>query len=186
MTAHYFIGIKVSEFIRAELSKWQDILSDSMDYKDWTATEDFHITLKFLGGCSDNTIEEYHNRLTDFEWPSSFTLSIGPAGYFGDRKQPRVFHAQVEKPSELSEIKLGIDQIGEELGFQTEKRTYHPHVTLAKKKAEGTSPLSLEQYDSLLDEHYHMDVEQFSIFRIHPGQMPKYEVAADISLKTEV
>lgn len=186
MTAHYFIGIKVDKSIRTKLTEWQNVLADSMNYKDWTCEEDFHITLKFLGGCSDKTIETYKNKLMNEDWTGAFQINIGPAGYFGNPKQPRVFYADAEKPKELEVIKLEIEKIGSELGFHTEERTYRPHVTLAKKNAEGKSPLALENYDPLLDESYSMLIDHFSIFRIHPQQKPKYEEIAHIPLNKEI
>ncbi|RDY70942.1 RNA 2',3'-cyclic phosphodiesterase [Halobacillus trueperi] len=178
--SHYFIGIKVHSEISEKLMNWQSILRETMNYKDWTAKADLHVTLKFLGSCSDERIERYVQRLKNESWPSEYSLTVGPAGCFGDQERPRVFHAQVEKAPSLLETKEKVDGIGEKLGFQKEKREFNPHITLAKKQAEGVSPLMEASEASTLFETYEMVVNEFSIFRIHPGKHPKYETVATI------
>ncbi|WP_394218050.1 RNA 2',3'-cyclic phosphodiesterase [Halobacillus trueperi] len=178
--SHYFIGIKVHSELSEKLMNWQSILRETMNYKDWTAKEDLHITLKFLGSCSDDRIERYIQLLKNESWPYEFSLTVGPAGGFGDQKRPRVFHAQVQRASSLLGMKEKVDGIGEELGFQKEKRKFHPHITLAKKQPEGGSPLIEVSEGSILLETYEMVVNEFSIFRIHPGSHPKYETVATI------
>ncbi|GEN51749.1 RNA 2',3'-cyclic phosphodiesterase [Halobacillus faecis] len=178
--SHYFIGIKVNAEISEKLMDWQSILRGTMNYKDWTAKEDLHITLKFLGSCSDETVERYVHRLRNESWPSAYPLTVGPAGGFGDQERPRVFHAGVQRVPSLMETKEKVDGIGEELGFQKEKRKFNPHITLAKKQAEGVSPLIDASKDSVLLETYEMVVNEFSFFRIHPGNHPKYETVATI------
>ncbi|MGR9049019.1 RNA 2',3'-cyclic phosphodiesterase [Halobacillus faecis] len=178
--SHYFIGIKVHSEISEKLMNWQSILRDAMNYKDWTAKEDLHVTLKFLGSCSDETVERYVQRLKNESWPSDYSLTVGPAGGFGDRQRPRVFHAQVQRAPSLMETKEKVDSIGEELGFQKENREFNPHITLAKKEAEGVSPLMEASKESVLFETYEMVVTEFSFFRIHPGKHPKYETVTTI------
>lgn len=178
--SHYFIGIKVHSEIRDKLMTWQSILKKRMAYKDWTAEEDLHITLKFLGSCSDEKVEGYIQLLKQESWPSEYSLSIGPAGSFGDQERPRVFHAQVQRAPGLLETKDKVDAIGEKLGFEKEKRKFSPHITLAKKQPEGVSPLIEVSEDSILLETYKMAVNEISFFRIHPGDQPKYETVATI------
>ena len=115
------------------------------------------------------------NELKKQEWPESFSLKVGPAGYFGQVVKPRVFHAEVENKTPLLMMKDQVDRTGETLGFKKENRKFHPHITLAKKNAEGDSPLSKEAYSGVFDEVYSMRVEHFYLFRIHPDQNPKYE-----------
>lgn len=182
MTSHYFIGVKVSDEIKQELVKWQTTLKDHMDYKIWVHKEDFHITLKFLGGCSDDIIDEYIARLRKRNWPDAFPLTIGPAGTFGDKKKPRVFHAEVERTASLLNMKKNMEDVGEKLGFNKEDRIFRPHVTLAKKQAEGKSPLLHSSETSLFNEQYEMTLDEFSFFRIHPQDTPKYESVSVIKI----
>ncbi|WP_226583864.1 RNA 2',3'-cyclic phosphodiesterase [Halobacillus litoralis] len=182
MSSHYFIGIKTDQKIADALQEWQEVLSESMSYRNWTNREDFHITLKFLGGTAEEIIDEYIEEIKSQSWPSPFNVGIGPAGSFGERTCPRVFFAEVEKASELMEIKRKIEKTGHLLGIDEESRKYHPHVTLAKQQAEGRSPLSQEHIPVIFQSNYQMKVHAFSVFKIHPGKQPKYEKVADIDL----
>lgn len=185
MTHHYFIGVKVSADIREQLGEWQQVLAEFMDYKDWTSSGDFHITLKFLGGCTDEKIEEYIEKLKSKTWPEEFMLQIGPAGSFGDKECPRVFHATVELVDPLLQVKNQVDEVGETIGFEKEKRKFRPHVTLAKKNARGSSPLLRSGENDLFHEQFQMKVDHFGIYRIHPKQSPKYEEVATITFRGE-
>ncbi|MBH0230199.1 RNA 2',3'-cyclic phosphodiesterase [Halobacillus yeomjeoni] len=183
--SHYFIGIRVSEQIKDSLIQWQKKLADSLEYKVWTSPEDFHITLKFLGSASEKDVETYKKKLEEQHWPHPFRLQVGPAGYFGNKEQPRVFYADVTKEAPLMEIKEKVEEIGEALGFQKEKRNYHPHVTIAKKNLGGESPLVATGEPSIFQDTFELKVSSFSIFQIHPKRFNKYEVVSDIALKGE-
>lgn len=183
MSNHYFIGTKVTPSIQEVLILWQSNLKEHMSYKVWRHPEDFHITLKFLGGCSDEIIREYIRLLRSEEWPLDFSLKVGPAGSFGDENTPRVFHANIEKVLPLCDIKEKVEKIGCSLGFQEEKRAYHPHVTLAKQQPEGKSPLACPEESTPFLNQHDMNVESFSIFKIHPKKTPRYEKIADIKLR---
>lgn len=175
MSNHYFFGIKASTEVKKHLEEWQLLLSETMSYKNWTAPEDFHITIKFLGACSDVNIENYLNELQRDSWPPAFDLSVGPAGYFGSRIKPRVFHAEVEKHASLLTLKNQIDLAGKILGFEQEKREFSPHITLAKKQPEGTSPLLEGEFEKILSQKHVMRVDEVTLFRIHPARSPRYE-----------
>ncbi|ELK47352.1 UNVERIFIED_CONTAM: RNA 2',3'-cyclic phosphodiesterase [Halobacillus marinus] len=181
---HYFIGIPVSEPIRQELVSMQEELKQHMEYKVWTEVEDFHITLKFLGGCSDERIESLLSDLLHRHWPAPFPLQIGPAGFFGNPVKPRVFHAEVSLPASLEEMKSLVEECGKSQGFPNENRKYYPHITLAKKQAEGKSPLLEEGAEpGILQERLEMMVERVNVYKIHPEQKPKYECIAAIPLR---
>ncbi|RWZ59729.1 RNA 2',3'-cyclic phosphodiesterase [Halobacillus fulvus] len=184
MTTHYFIGIPVSDEIQEKLTEWQETLRSSMSYRTWTHPEDFHITLKFLGPASDDKIRKLIHDLEESRWPSPFTLDIGPASSFGDSEQPRVFHARVESHSALVEMKNQVETLSETYGWEREKRPFRPHVTLAKKNPEGVSPL-IQQNQGVLEDVYAFEVNRCILYRIHPGQIKKYEAIAIIYLREE-
>ncbi|MCA0972751.1 RNA 2',3'-cyclic phosphodiesterase [Halobacillus litoralis] len=184
MADHYFIGIPISESLQKNLRKWQEELRKSMNYKVWTHEKDFHITLKFLGASADEKIEELKRELANVKTLPSFNVTIGPAGSFGQPKQPRVFHAGVEKHAALIALQEMVETAAVELGWEKEKRAYTPHVTIAKKGAEGLSPLLINE-NKLFDEQFEEHVNQICLYRIHPKQKQKYEAVATIWLNEE-
>ncbi|MFC7061472.1 RNA 2',3'-cyclic phosphodiesterase [Halobacillus seohaensis] len=183
MSSHYFIGIPIDESLRYKFEEWQDELRKQMNYKVWTHPEDFHITLKFLGACQKEQIEEWIFKLKSESWPSPFSLQLGPASFFGNEKHPRVFHVDIKTSNSLTTMKRIVERNGTELGFPTENREYSPHVTLAKKWVNGFSPFHTGE--TTLEETFQMIVDRFYICKIHPGQRKKYEEIAQVSLKRE-
>ncbi|WP_101844784.1 RNA 2',3'-cyclic phosphodiesterase [Halobacillus sp. Marseille-P3879] len=181
MSKHYFIGIPVTEKVKKMCMEMQRELADRMDYKVWTHPDDLHITLKFLGGCSPDQVRKWQEELSGLSLPERFSLDIGPANGFGDRKHPRVFFVDTEAHSSLIHLKETIDRTGEKLGFPREKRSYSPHVTLAKKWKEGQSPLG--EGETIFLNHLDMEVEQFYLYKIHPGENPKYEKTTEFKLQ---
>ncbi|UOQ46104.1 RNA 2',3'-cyclic phosphodiesterase [Halobacillus salinarum] len=171
---HYFIGISVSSKVRKMLQLWQSDLRRHMTYKVWTHPDDFHITVKFLGACTDDKIEEWKNRFSEFK-DQSFSVKVGPAAGFGKKEHPRVVHAEVSRHSELMNLKSQVEQIGVELGFPIEKRAYHPHVTLAKKWVAGNLPFEMNNPNPDYSQVTEMEVESLNLFQIHPAELPKYE-----------
>lgn len=182
MSNHYFIGIPISSSTKQSLVEWQHTLREHMNYKVWTHPEDFHITLKFLGDSTDDKVRELVTRLKSGSWPSAFKLQVGPAGSFGDNQQPRVWHAEVTPVDALIEMKEATETIAATLGWKREGRPFHPHVTIAKKQAEGTSP---KESVTLFSQHFDEYIDRFHLYRIHPRNEQKYEEVATIHLGQE-
>ncbi|WP_173915802.1 RNA 2',3'-cyclic phosphodiesterase [Halobacillus sp. Marseille-Q1614] len=181
MTSHYFVGIPVDPSLVPLFSKWQASLKEHMDYKVWTHPEDFHITLKFLGPSSEDQLQSLLNNLNEVDWPEAFSLSAGPAGYFGNPRNPRVFHVEVSLPSALEKIQNLVEQAGKKAGYSLENRKYSPHITLAKKWRSGQSPLI--DHPDKFEETIEMDVHRFFVYQILPKETPKYHKVAEYELK---
>ena len=179
--SHYFIGIPVHEDVKYRLEIWQKQLKKKADYKVWTFPDDFHITVKFLGDCADNTLEAFHKSLEIQNWPSVFSETIGPIGSFGSNIHPRVVHAKVSKSDRLAVIKQQVEEAGMKAGLDREKRPYSPHITLAKKWVSGT-PLEDVSFPSVFREVYQQEISHLILYRIHPARTPKYEVVAEFPL----
>ena len=182
MSNHYFIGVPISSSTKQSLVEWQHTLREHMSYKVWTHPEDFHITLKFLGDSTDDKVRELVTRLKLWNWPSPFTLQVGPAGSFGDKQQPRVWHAEVTPVDSLAEMKEAAETIASTLGWKREDRLFHPHVTIAKKQAEGSSP---KDSVPLFSQHFEEYIDRLHLYCIHPQNEQKYEQVATINLGQE-
>jgi 2'-5' RNA ligase len=92
--------------------------------------EDLHLTLVFLGRVPPeriDCIEQVANGVTAVP----FTLNLDRTGYW---KRPHIVWCSPEQTPEplnqlVHDLQLGLTNCG----FQPEKRTYKPHVTLARK-----------------------------------------------------
>ena len=184
MSSHYFIGIPMPEHVRSWLQDWQNELKEDLTYGVWTHKEDFHITLKFMGAVEADKLpllQQYLEEIT----VSAFDMKVGELGHFGNPRQPRVIWAGAEKTDTLLTLQREVEQQCERIGFPAEKRSYNPHVTLAKKwKGEKELSQKLEEKYDHLNHSDRIIVDHFSLFKIHPKSQPKYEVVQRFPLQS--
>ncbi|WP_102335683.1 RNA 2',3'-cyclic phosphodiesterase [Salimicrobium jeotgali] len=170
-STHYFLGVPVKNIIIKErLLENRKKLQQQMDYKVWTAPEDFHLTLRFLGEVED--IEYWKEKVAGASAFPPFDLEIGEVGFFGNPQHPRVVFQSVSHSEELQRL-FNYFQEGEAGRF-------HPHITLAKKWRKGELP-EIESGSSLS-----WDVDTCTLFKVHPGSIPKYEPVTSVTLKGQV
>jgi 2'-5' RNA ligase len=94
-------------------------------------TNDFHLTLKFLGEVMPHKIERVRQALQAVEF-SPFSFSLGTIGVFPDEKFPRVVWVGVEPKEHVVELQKCVERALHGM-FEGEKR-FHPHITLARVK----------------------------------------------------
>ncbi|SEU07981.1 2'-5' RNA ligase [Salinibacillus kushneri] len=183
---HYFIGIPIAEELQGWLRNWQTEIEKHASYKQWTNEEDFHITLKFLGGMNATQIERIVELMDKLEPPERFYTEIGDLGFFGKKTQPRVVWADVEHIPSLLTLQNRIEEKVIQLGMEEDNRMYRPHVTLAKKWKDPES--SLKSREELLAQlpgpmKQRMLVQQFHIYQIEPQEDVKYKPIFTKNLK---
>ena len=100
----------------------------------WVAPQNFHITVKFLGGIDEErvpTIVEAVRAATAGH--RAFTLEIRGLGAFPAPTRPRVLWAGVtEGAAALIALAGAVDAALAALGFEREARAFTAHVTLAR------------------------------------------------------
>lgn len=182
---HFFIGIPVIASISEKLSTWQVDLQKRLPYKVWPHQEDLHITLKFLGAVEDDVRVSLQQVLQSMAMPDLFSVRVGSLETFGSKTSPRVLFAGVEKHQVLDELYQKVKAATDSVGFSTETRAYHPHITLAKKWS--GNPIAIESLlrvkESYQNELYSMPVHSMVLYRIHPSKSPKYEVVERYNLE---
>mgnify|MGYP006305370679 CR=1 FL=1 len=98
-------------------------------------SDQFHLTLKFLGVTPPEKISEVKKALRRVgEHFPAFDFDLKGIGYFKKNKQPRVLFAKIERDEMLKQLAEEIDFLLSELGFEPETRTFKPHLTLARIK----------------------------------------------------
>ncbi|WLV23829.1 RNA 2',3'-cyclic phosphodiesterase [Aciduricibacillus chroicocephali] len=181
-SSHYFIGIHIPEAYRSELVDQQQELKKEFQYKNWTGTDDFHITLKFLGAVEPNTLEKLIEACLLLEFPPSFQCQLNELGSFGKSTEPRVLFREVEKHPNLLKLQAAFEKTSAEFGYPPEKRTYNPHVTIGKKFLSATAPVN-EILERTKRDHLEFEVQKAVLFRIEPQQNPRYVPIAKFHLK---
>lgn len=182
MSRHYFLAVPVPEQICLYLKQTADILKKNWMYRKWTDQGDYHITLHFFGSLDRQQAEavcEITGKTAARHRAFQLTLS-GPGG-FGSNQHPRVMFCGTEPSASL--INLQNDLMGQltEYGFMAEKRSFHPHVTLAKGWLSGELPAG--QPDVFAAAGQSWTADRIVLYSIFPGQIPKYYPEGIFSLK---
>lgn len=183
--AHYFLAIRIPTELQEMYGAWQKEMQQDFPYKKWTATEDLHITLVFLGSVEDETLQKLVAHLHDIQASQGFSLTLEGLGIFGQRNRPRVLFVDIQPNEFLNELQGRVAEVTEKVGFDREKRSYRPHVTLAKQWA-STDKLPealLEQVQTRYSAAKSFDVSEFTLYKIHPGRVPSYESIAVFPLE---
>jgi 2'-5' RNA ligase len=131
-----FIAIEIPEPLKQKLDHSIGVLRS--DIEDglirWIRTTSMHLTLKFLGEIEQVQVRTVQQVLDEVAVKfSSFTLEIAGFGCFPNSSRPRVFWAGFESTSsELLRLEAEVASRMESIGFERERREFHPHLTLAR------------------------------------------------------
>jgi 2'-5' RNA ligase len=104
----------------------------------WTRSEGFHLTLKFLGNVGEDRISEIVHAIRGVtETFLFFVVSVGDVGVFPHTRSPRVIWIGVKSVGDdLVRLQGGIEKVLGPLGFPPEDRPFHPHLTLGRIKSD--------------------------------------------------
>ncbi|MED1741505.1 RNA 2',3'-cyclic phosphodiesterase [Bacillus swezeyi] len=169
---HYFIGIPFpAEFAEA---LYRTISSrPAFSFHKWVHPSDYHFTLVFLGPADDEQLRALEDRLRliSDETPP-FELVLKQIGTFGKASQPRILHVEPEYSAPLFHVRERVKKAAAAVGFEIEKRPFHPHMTVARKW-KGSAPFNarLEPLEGGIS----FTARQYTIFQTHLDRLPKYE-----------
>ncbi|MBW1646015.1 MAG: RNA 2',3'-cyclic phosphodiesterase [Deltaproteobacteria bacterium] len=98
----------------------------------WVAPASLHVTLKFLGEVDEGRLPLLEKLAAGCR-PGAFELVPGGWGYFPAAHRPRVFWLGFAGDVEAMRRLAGqVDKAAAGIGIEPEKRSYTPHLTLAR------------------------------------------------------
>jgi 2'-5' RNA ligase len=127
-----FIAADLSEAAKEKLSA----ISSGLPGADWVPTEQFHLTLRFLGEIEHGLFQEIRQGLGSLQ-AKSFFLSLRGLGHFPLRGDPEVLWAGVARSEGLLSLRNKVESLVVKRGAPADSRNFFPHVTLARI---GNSP----------------------------------------------
>lgn len=132
-----FVAIDIPESIRQQLDDLILKLRESRADVKWVKPKSIHLTLKFLGNVEEDRIPKIIDVMRKIvENVSPFTVSVEGTGVFPNERRPRVLWVGVQKGSEtLIRLASNLDSRLTALGFEREKRSYSPHLTLGRVRS---------------------------------------------------
>ncbi len=153
----------------------------------WIPEENLHVTLWFLGNQSDERLLAISKQLAVPVPIEPFALTIAGAGAFPPSGPARILWLGIDDGAvRLRGIYGELARRLAPLGFEAERRPYHPHITIARVK-QATSSDSRKARDLLASSHLRLGpgrVESLTLFqsRLSPGGA-RYEALLRVPLK---
>lgn len=98
----------------------------------WIDSENYHITLRFIGDVDGPTADELVNAFDRIR-RSEFSLRLEGVGSFGSKKPHSIWAGVTPAPAMMS-LQAEIERICQRLGLAADPRKFKPHVTLARLK----------------------------------------------------
>lgn len=130
MRRRIFIAINLDaptkKFISGKLSRWQEQLPLK-----WTDSENYHLTLNFIGLVEDARIEEIieslHEYLENYE---AFDLTLDEIDWGPKKEKPKMLWLKGQPNQQLIELRSLVE--ASITGTKEEERKFSPHVTLGR------------------------------------------------------
>lgn len=131
-----FIAVWLSEAARSEVAKYINDLKRQIPGFKWSAPEQLHFTLRFLGETPENQIDSLNEALqSSAVGLSPFVLRLGKPGHFPERGNPRVLWIGLSQgDKELENLAGLVETACVRTGFPAADRPFKPHLTLARAK----------------------------------------------------
>ena len=179
MNQHYFVGISVP----SQQAHSIHIASYEMElrktHKIVVEPEDMHITLIYLGAIASHQMSFVLDTLSSVSKRKRQIEIISPCvQLFGNEEKPRVVYAKINDEPMLQSLQSELAKCATIKGLQLDEKPYIPHITIAKK----WRGLGKMHTNVIFKEPISFTVNQFSLFEIHPTQIPKYKSIATFQL----
>lgn len=131
-----FVGIRVSvpaaNALAATAESLQRRAKDARIDIKWVAPANYHVTLKFLGFTREDAIAAVRDALDDaLVGVAPLKFRVARLGAFSSLDKASVLWAGVEG-TPLDDVAMRVDQAMAAIGFASEKRAFHAHVTLGR------------------------------------------------------
>ncbi len=175
-----FIGIKV---IWPGYEKFKyELIKKELIFGKWVENSNLHLTLKFLGEISIETLEHLKDALEKHNL-KKFKVKFHSLGCFPNCQNPRVLFIKVE--GNFFPIKSFIEETCFNFNFEKDNKEFIPHLTLVRIKKLRRKNLFLKLINEYQNkEFFSMEVKEFQFFESKlTSYGPIYKILKSYSLK---
>jgi 2'-5' RNA ligase len=167
-----FIAVQLPEGLKIELADLETQLKkNSPPVIKWVDPNSIHITLKFLGEISPDSIEELMLAIEESaRGIQPFQLEVRELGAFPGLDRTQILWVGIKGAMEkIAELQKRIEANTAQLGFPRENRPFTPHLTLGRVR-DGARPNELQRIGKLLSEInfstlHHVDVQAIDLMK---------------------
>ena len=147
--------------------------------------ENVHVTLLFLGDTSASQLPQLTEVIRNATQEiAPFTIVFGAFGAFAQLQSARVLFIHVQSPEQrLFQLQRALTAHVAPMGqFDLDKRTYHPHITLARIRKK-TKAVDARLYEIQTPAPHSMMVNSITLFESHvQGGVLRYLPVEEFSL----
>ncbi len=153
-----FTGLEIPSDLALDLATLRGGLSGAR----WIDSENYHMTLRFIGDIDDATARDISGALEQIKRPP-FTVTLeGLDSFGGDR--PRAIIAKAKPAVPLVELQAEQERLMRRIGIPPEPRKFTPHVTLARLRAASAGAVAAYLAARGLFSSRHFEATRFVLF----------------------
>ncbi len=150
-----FLAARLAADQLQELMQAQLLLQRASDKISLTKADNLHLTLHFLGETAAADTERLLSGLHEFELPPAGSLTSRLDGYgFFQRRDGQLIYADLAVSQELLQLQKDLGRALDGLGFETDRRRWKAHVTLARRTQLAVSWPELQKKLLVQEEAY--------------------------------
>jgi len=136
-----FFALPIPTAVQAQLVAGLSALQQKWPQVHWVHPEDYHITLRFLGGLQGPELSKLVATVKRLPF-RPFTLDLqGLSSFPAQRDRGVLWLALQEIAPALIDLQQGLEQEVQSLGFVPETKPYAPHLTIGRFKAADAAPI---------------------------------------------
>lgn len=159
-----FVGLRPPAHIRQRLLA----LMGGVPGARWQDDEQLHITLRFIGEVERPVAEDVALALSQVRFPP-LEVALNGVGIFEKRGRANALWAGIRPPEALTQLHHKVDQALVRLRLEPERRSYLPHITLARMNGpEALAATFLAHHAALASEPFALT--HFILFESHLGR----------------
>jgi 2'-5' RNA ligase len=122
-----FVALDLPWEIKEELAD----MSANIPGARWVPTDNFHLTLRFIGEASRLQAEEIDLALATLRG-RSFSFALSGLGWFEKAGRVSCLWAGVERNEDLARLQSKVETALHRIGLAPDRRRFTPHVALAR------------------------------------------------------
>jgi RNA 2',3'-cyclic 3'-phosphodiesterase len=137
-----FIAVELPVELKKELAELETQLKKgSPSVVKWVDPNSIHVTLKFLGEVSEDSVDELMLAMEEAaQRVSPFKLEVSAVGAFPNLDRVQVVWVGVKGAlDKIASLQKKIESNTEQLGFTRDNRVFSPHLTLGRVRNEASS-----------------------------------------------